>query len=263
MIARIISLIIFFPLIVGSLFGQDSLNHQTIFQRGVAIDFGLGHCSVRDEYISKEKYSGALPYFAASWSRFHNKYGFRQKLEFRGSSAIKNYNISTDIFQFSLHRDYLYPIGKFTILSKDVFSYLGPATEFFLFYNKPNFVEGGIHLNYSFVLLLSGGINAEFIVPLKNGFQIESSGYLSLLSLGLRTPEIVKPKENDEEEESPVKLLTPFSGMNSVVCLGGRYYLFKSLSVKLAYKFQLTRISSWDPLLAASDNLILTLTYHI
>lgn len=107
-------------------YGQDSLNHQTIFPRGVTIDYGLGHFSVRDEYNSKEKYSGTLPYFAASWPRFHNKYGFRQKLEFRGSSAIKNYNISTDIIQFSLHRDYLYPVGKFTILSKDIFSYLGP-----------------------------------------------------------------------------------------------------------------------------------------
>jgi len=262
MITKLIGLIIFFQLITVSLFGQDSLNHCSIFPKGITIDYGLGHSSVRDEYISKEKYSGALPYFAASWSRFHNQYGFRQKLEFRGSSAIKNYNISTDIFQFSLHRDYLYPVGKFTMLSKDIFSYLGPSTEFFLFFNKPNFIEGGIHINYSFVLLISGGINAEFIVPLQHGFQIESSVYLSLLSLGLRTPEFIKPKENDDEEESPAKLLTPFSGMNSVLNFGARYYISKSLSMKLAYKFQMTRIRSWDPLLAASDNLILTLTYH-
>ena len=58
-----------------------------------------GHCTVRDEYISKEKYSGVLPYFAASWSRFHNKYGFRQELEYRGSSEVKNYNISTTTCQ--------------------------------------------------------------------------------------------------------------------------------------------------------------------
>ncbi|UCE06864.1 MAG: hypothetical protein JSW07_02150, partial [bacterium] len=52
--------------VTANSFGQDSVNHQTIFPRGVAIDYGLGHSSVRDEYISKEKYSGALPYFAAS-----------------------------------------------------------------------------------------------------------------------------------------------------------------------------------------------------
>jgi hypothetical protein len=250
-------------LVAANSSGQDSVNHQTIFPRGVAIDYGLGHCSVRDEYISKEKYSGTLPYFAVSWSRFHNKYGFRQKLEYRSSSEVRNYNISTDIIQFSLHRDYLYPVGKFTILSKDIFSYLGPSTELFLFYNKPNFVEGGIHINYSFVLLISGGFNSEFIVPLQHGFQVESSVYLSLLSVGLRTPEIVEPKENEDEEESVVKLLTPFTGMNSVVSFGARYYFFTSLSMKLAYKFQLTRIRSWDPLLSVSDNLILSLTYHI
>ena len=247
---------------LASSFGQDSVNHQTIFPSGVTIENGFGRFSVRDEFISKEKYSGTLPYFSASWSRFHNKYGFRQKLEFRNSSNIKNYNVSTDINQFALHRDYLYPAGKLTILSKDVFSYLGPSTEFFLFSNKPNYMEGGIHINYSFVLLISGGINADFIVPLQHGFQIEISAYLSLLSLGLRTPEIVKPKEDEGEEESVAKLLTPLSGVNSVVNLGARYNFSKSLSMKLDYKFQLTRISSWDPLLAVSDNVILSLTYH-
>ncbi len=246
-----------------TLFGHDSADHQSIFTNGIKIAFGLGNYSVRDEYISKEAYSGPLPYIEASWSRFHSTYGFRQKLEYRGSSEVKNYNITTNIIQFSLHRDYIYPAGKFTVLSKDVFSYLGPSTELFLFSNNPNFATGGIHINYSFVLLLSGGINTDFIVPLRNGFQIESSAYMSLLSLGLRTPEIVKPKDSYEEEESVVKLLTPFSGMNSSISFGARYYLSNSLSMKLAYKLQLTRISSWDPLLSASDNIILALTYHI
>ena len=255
-------LVIYFINLASS-FGQDSVNHQTVFPSGVTIEYGIGHFSIRDEFISKEKYSGALPYFSASWSRFHKKYGFRQKLEFRNSSNVKNYNVSTDIDQFALHRDYLYPTRKFTILSKDVFSYLGPSTEFFLFSNKPNYMEGGIHINYSFVLLVSGGINAEFIVPMQHGFQIESSAYLSLLSLGLRTPEFIKPKEEENEEESPAKLLTPFSGINSIVSVGTRYRFSKFLSMRLDYKFQLPRIRALDPLLSASDNIILSLTYHI
>jgi len=257
----VVLLFLYFP---TKSFAQNLVNHQTMFPEGLTIEYGLGGYALSDEFISKEKYSGALPYFSASWSRFHEKYGFRQKLEFRSSSEVKNYNISTDIVQFTLHRDYLYPAGKFTLFSKDVFSYVGPSTELFLFSNKPNYREGGIHINYSFVLLISGGINADFIVPMQHGFQIESSVYLSLVSLGLRTPEFIKPKEKEnEEEESVIKLLTPFSGMNSVVDVGIRYRFLKSLSMKLDYKFQFTRISSWDPLLAVSDNLILSLTYHL
>jgi hypothetical protein len=248
---------------IGYLVGQNSIDHQSIFPGGITIEYGFGRYSVSDEFISKEKYSGVLPYFSASWSRFHNNYGYRQRLEYRASSDVKNHNISTDIIQFSLHRDYLYPKSKFTIRSKDVFSFLGPSTELFLFYNKPNFIEGGIHINYSFVLLVSCGINGEFIIPLKHGLQIESSTYLSILSLGLRTPEFIKPKEDEGEEESVAKLLTPFSGFNSFSSLGVRYQFHKSISMKLNYKFQLTRISSWDPLLSASDNIIFSLTYHI
>jgi hypothetical protein len=263
MIMRIQFICIILLTYMGFLHGQNESDYKSIFPSGITIEGGFGKLSVRDEFISKEKYSGTLPQIALSWSRFNNSWGFRQRLEYHASSDVKNYNISTDIVQFSLHRDYLYPVGKFKILSRDVFSFLGPSTELFLFYNKPNFNEGGIHLNYSFVLLVSSGINGEFIIPLKHGLQIESSTYLSILSLGLRTPEIVKAKEDEGEEESVVKLLTPFSGFNSVLSLGIRYQFHKSISMKLNYKFQLTRISSWDPLLSASDNIIFSLTYHI
>jgi hypothetical protein len=65
----------------------------------------------------------------------------------------------------------------------------------------------------------------------------------------------------EETDESPVKILTLISANNVVFTLGPRYYLFDNLSLKAAYLFHLTRISSWEPLHSASDNLILTLTY--
>ena len=67
--------------------------------------------------------------------------------------------------------------------------------------------------------------------------------------------------DNEEDDQSAVKFLTLFSGLNSSFDLGVRYYLLDRLSVKLAYKFELTRFSAWDPLLSASDNLIIGLTY--
>ena len=135
--------------------GQDSTNHKILFPKGITIAYGLGNYAVRDEYVSQEKYSGTLPYFRIEWSRFHNKYGFRQKLEYRNSSEINNNNISANVTQFSFYMDYLYPAGKFELFSMPVFTYLGPSANLFFYLNNPGYMEGSIHLNYSFVLMFN------------------------------------------------------------------------------------------------------------
>ena len=67
--------------------------------------------------------------------------------------------------------------------------------------------------------------------------------------------------DDEEEDISPVKPLTVFSGANGSIRLGMRYHLVGNFSVKLAYQLQVTRISSWDPLLSVSDNVVLTGSY--
>lgn len=256
MIARIISLIIFFLLIFGSLFAQDSLSHRTAFPRGISVEYGLGKYSVRDEYISKEKYSGTLPSFTANWSRFHNKYGYYLSFEYGSSSNIKNYNVSTDIYQFALNQRFLYPLPKMSLFAKDVYAFLGPATELYFFYNKQNIAVSGFDYAQSFAALFSIGVNSEIIFPIRNNLQAEGSLGLSILSLGFRMVDM------EEEDVSPVKLLTLLSGTNASFRLGIRYNLFDNFSLKFAYKLHITRISSWDPLLSVSDNLIATVAYE-
>jgi hypothetical protein len=67
--------------------------------------------------------------------------------------------------------------------------------------------------------------------------------------------------DDEETDESPVKILTLISANNVVFTLGPRYYLLENLSIKAEYLFHLTRIDSWEPLLSASDNVVFTLTY--
>lgn len=239
----------------GNSFAQDSLSHRTIFPRGISVEYGLGKYSVRDEYISKEKYSGTLPSFKANWSRFHNKYGYYLSLEYGSSSKIKNYNVSTDIYQFSLNQGFLYPLPKMSLFTRDVYAFLGPLTELYFFYNKQNIAVSGFDYAQSFAALFSIGLNSEIIFPIRKDLQAESSLCLSILSLGFRMV------DSEEEDVSPVKLLTLLSGTNASFRLGIRYNLIGNFSLKLAYKLHLTRISSWDPLLSASDNLIATMTY--
>ncbi|MFC2096332.1 hypothetical protein ACFLQ3_01365, partial [Bacteroidota bacterium] len=41
--------------------GQDTITFKTVFPTGISIGYGQGKISVKDEYISKEKYSGTIP----------------------------------------------------------------------------------------------------------------------------------------------------------------------------------------------------------
>ncbi len=145
MIARIITLITVFLALALNLFGQDVQDSETVFPNGITIDYGMGSYSVRDEIISKEKYSGAFPYFAARWSRIHEKDGYCLGLEFRSSEKISNHNIDAQIIQFSLYRDYFYRVGKFSLFSKHVYAFLSPTPEFYFYYNQPNISRNGLY----------------------------------------------------------------------------------------------------------------------
>lgn len=253
----LISFLICFLFIVGNqpIHSQDSSSHKTIFPEGITLEYGMGNYAVTDEYISKEKYSGSLPYYKVGWANQHEDYVYHLGIEYRFSSEIKNYNVSADIYQFSLNQGFLYSLPEFTLFSKDVYTFLGPSTELFFYYNNQNIAVDGFDYAQSFAALFSLGISSEIIYPVWSNFNVESSLAFSVLSLGLR---IV---DSEESDTSPVKILTLVSGINVVFRLGTRYYLFNNLSFKASYLLNVTRISSWDPLLSASDNLIFSLTY--
>jgi len=243
-------------LISSKLSAQDSINYSTIFPKGITIKYGIGNYSAKDEYISNEKYSGTIPYLSFSWARKHNKYVYQLEFEYRESDEIKNYNVSTNITQLTLNQGFLYPLKKRELFNKDLDLWLGPSTEFFFFYNKPNIAVSGFDYAQSFAALFSVGINFDANYSLNSKLQIESSISTSVISLGFRMI------DSEEDNQSPVKLLTLFSGLNSSFDLGIRYYVFNNLSIKAGYKFELCRISAWEPILTTSDNLIIGLTFN-
>ena len=249
----IISAIVLF--ITQELLGQDTLISPNLYPEGISIEYGIGSYSVKDEYISKEKYSGNLPYYSFGWARKHNNYVYRLEMAYRNSNNINNYNVSSAITQFTLNQGFLYPLKEKLLFKKDLHIWLGASTNFFFYYAKPQIAVSGFDYAQSFAGLFSLGFNADVIYPINHKFQLESSLRLTVLSLGLRMV------DSEEDDQAPVKPLTLFSGLNSSFDLGARYFIFNRLSVKLAYKFELLHISAWDPLLSASDNLIIGLTY--
>jgi hypothetical protein len=239
----------------SDLSAQESLSQKVIFPKGISLEYGLGSYANTDEYISKEKYSGNLPYYKADWTNPHESYVYQVGIEFRTSSEVKNYNVSAEVYLFSLNQGFLYPLSEFSLFAKKAYAYLGPSTEVFVYTNKQNIAISGFDYAQSFAALLSLGLSSGIIYPLSNSFNIESSLNFGVLSLGFRMVDM------EETNESPAKFLTLFSGTNGSFRLGIRYYLLNNFSVKASYLLGVTRISSWDPLYAASDNIIFTLTY--
>ena len=130
-------------------------------------------------------------------------------------------------------------------------------TELFFYYNDQNIAVSGFDYAKSFAMLISGGVSSQLFYKLLKDFDLEANLDFSLLSFAFRMI------DEEETDETPVKILTLFSGTNLNFRIGARYYLFDNLSVKAAYRFHFTKISSWEPLLSASDNLVLTITYRV
>lgn len=241
---------------------QAATTRENVFPQGINIDYGLGRLSVKDDFFSREKYTGTLPYFRIGWSRFHDGEGIQLWLNYRSSSEIKNNHFSADVVQFSLELDHPYSVGAFALWSKNVYAYLGPSVEFFTYYNRLNFASDGVFLDFSFATLLSLGIHPLVVVPLRDRLQLESSIQINAFSVVVRMPQIINV-HNGSSNDSRLKLLTPFSSLNTQMNVGVRYCVFETLSLKLRYEFHVTRVTSWEFLLAASDDAIVSVNYHL
>lgn len=249
--------LIFILVFTGSGLAQDSINQKFAFPKGISFEYGIGNYSATDKYISGEKYSGSLPFYKITWSNPHKSYSYHLNLQFQLSSDIKNYNVSSDVYRFSLSQAFSYALPGFQLLNYKIYTFLGPSTELFFYYNRQNIAVSGFDYAQSFLMMLSGGLSSQIFCRLSNNLNIEGSLDFSLLSLGFRMVDF------EESDETPVKILTLFSGTNLSFTLGPRYYLLNNLSLKAAYIFQLTRVSSWEPLLSAGDNIVLAITYGL
>jgi hypothetical protein len=237
---------------------QAPANPPSPFPTGLSVQYGIGQYAMHDEYISKERYAGSLPTISADWARFHDKWGYRVQLEMRFSEKIKNHNVSADVLQATLQHDYIYPVGHLALFGNKTQVYAGPSFGFNLFMNNQNIAaQGALHADMSMAMMLFLGLNADVVIPMGSKLLVEGSGRASLLSIGIRTTDPV------EEDGVAGGLLTALSGTMVTADLGIRYRIQEKLSVKAAGMVQILSISKWTPLLAVSDNITLTLSYHL
>lgn len=230
---------------------QSAATHRTVFPQGLRLSTGVGSFAVRDEYLSREEYSGSLPSLRASWSRFHERSGYRLSAELRSAGGISSDAVSAQVTEFALDLDYLYPAGRVSLGSREGFFFVGPSSEIFLYFNKPNIASDGINIAFSFATLFSAGVTSELVVPVSSRLGVSASARLSLLSACLRMVDL-----EDDDEESPLKLLTAVSGTRAGAALRVRYRLLGRLTLDIGYEALLLRITPWDRVVSASDNLV-------
>lgn len=243
---------------VADCFGQDSTTHQSVLPSGIELQGGVGYLAIRDDHISNEKYAGSSSWLALSWSRFHETHGFRIGMIYQKASNIKNFNVSAEVTQGAFNLVNLYPIGKFGLLGKDVFAYLGPCVDVLVYYRRQNIAQNtdatpDVYESGAWLFSLGGRL--EMILPVRTGLQVESSLQVSLLSFGGGT-------RSGSGQSTPIKLLTALAGMNSSAEIGLWYYPFGFVSIAAGYRLEVTRISSWNYILSSSDNAFLSVGYH-
>ncbi len=241
---------------VSAVFGQiRDENKSVAYPEGITMEYGIGNYSVKDKYISEEKYSGKLPYFQVGWVKSHDKYFYDLSFAFRHSDDVANHNVKTDIYLVRARQGFQYSVADFTLFRKDMFLFLGPSTDFFLFNNEQQIAISGFEYVTSFAMLFSAGIRATLLYPVTPGISLESRLNATVASMGIRMV------DDEETNESPLKPLTMLKGLDLFSSLGIRYSPNSKISIGAKYFFSGANISAWDPLRSASDNVAIQLTF--
>ena len=217
--------------------------------------YGTSFLSMKDQYISPERYQGLLPYYYLGWTHAHQKYVYKLNFSFRQSSKVENNDVSSDVLNFQLSQGFLYPLKAMHLFKKELGLWIGPSTDIFYFENNPDIAVSGFDYTNSFATLISLGFRGDGIYPLSGRFALESSIQLSLLSFGLRSV------DSEEDDEPAAKLLSLASGLNASFELGMRYDPIHWLSIGLSYRFDLLRITAWEDLLTAGNGGFLELHF--
>ena len=223
---------------------------------GIFVQGGLGYLALRDEFISKEKYSGPLSYFECGWLKSHDSSAVRFGLEYRNSSTIKNNNITANVIQVGANLDYLYFVGKFQIITHDIFAFLGPSMEMYYYDRTENIAGGSSNVYNSYARYYSLSLNSTFILPIGPYFSAEGSGMLNLIGWG-------EQSFISQNNSNRIKLISIFSGIRGYANILLRYYVSDAFLLKAGYRFEICQSTSWNYLLSASDNLIVVLVYRI
>ena len=207
---------------------------------------------MKDELISKQKYSGSLPVYSLSWSKFNNVYGLRIYMNYEDAPGLKNYNITSSVQQTQIGIAFVYPIGSISFFSKNAYLFLGPAVDIFSHKQVLNISNFDVYNASVNAWLYSGCVRAEAYYELKGNIRLHASGQISILS------EAFKSTSDEGTQET---IVTPLSGFDSQIGIDILYKITKGFTASAGYRFRMAEISKWDYFVAAQDQFTAALSY--
>lgn len=240
-------------------------NSLDYFPQGILFETGYGSLSVRDKYISSERYTGGINTLKLAWSKVHGKkYGYETTFDYVHGTKIRNYGVSAEVQEFTLNHAFLFPAHKeHYLLSKRFYSFIGPSTELWFYIRNQNVTYYKITIPYSLVGMLSLGLNQKITVPVNSKFGLSCYYKVAILSL---TGKINYSNLDDENTPSAIKLLTPFTGLSAHFNYSGYYIINSYITFQAGYEFRITNIAnnaSWDDMINAMDFFSMKFIYNI
>ncbi|MGE5409766.1 MAG: hypothetical protein ACM3MI_02310 [Clostridiales bacterium] len=259
MIKRVFVYLLFTLFLTTILDAQNFPSIKDYFNSGISIRGGISHLVLKDEFISQEKYTGFAPYYALDWSNIHDSYGFHFTMDLINTNELKNYNMSAKMIECSMSLGYMYDIGNTELYSRKIYFMLGPAPEIYIHFRSQNIAKGGLAIfdAYSFAALFSAGIRLDAYYPINNDFALAGSLQSSLISLA------AKYIDPENKSKSLIKITAPYSDGKYSFEASAAFSYFRPFKFQAGYRFKFIRLTSWDYLASAGDNLFLTLTYML
>lgn len=235
-------------------YGQTRDTSAQYFTPGLSVSIGPSHVAVKDEFISGEKYSGSGNSYLIQWAKLHQTYFYELRFEGISGATIKNNLMNAELSDFSLEMAYAYPVGNSTLFGKPLSLWAGPVPGLYFHYRAEDIGRGGSTQMdaYSFAVLFSAGAKVYAFLPVNDRFTAKGELSTTVVSLGAK---FIDP---EDKSKSMVKLLTLFSGMRLSMLYSMQYKISDLFSASIGYRFNLTRITAWDPLVLGSDNIFVS-----
>lgn len=246
--------------------GQELEIADTIFRKGITIQYGYGRYSIRDEYISQNRYSGTFPEYNIKWINYHRNHGFELNFCYGQSSKIKNYNAPTNIQEYSVSGKHLYPIKNFNLASRQNYLFFGPSWDFHFHLRNQNMATSIFTKTASLASFISGGININYTLKITPKALMEVSSGTNIFSLVARLPDL------DIEEAKYLKFLVFPYAINAYIDFSLIYRISYAFSVGVGYHLRTIRVHStsytedyegWYGIMAVNNNVFFNISWNI
>jgi hypothetical protein len=239
-------------------------NSLDFFPQGILFETGYGSLSIRDKYISPERYTGDIQILKLAWSRvYEKKYGYETTFDYVHGTKIQNYGISAEVQELILNHIFLYPAHReHYLFSRRFYSFIGPSAELWLHVRNQDVSNYKLTLPYSFAGMLTFGFNQKIIYPINLKFGLSCYYKAGILSLTGKTNYFYPDETNTP---SSIKLLTPLTGFRASINCSGYYTINSHITCQAGYEFRITNIANnalWDDMINAMDIFSVKLIYN-